>query len=140
MIDQLEAIGRQVVFPIHPRTERALDRAGLLERARAAAQLTEPLGYLDFTALLASAAVCLTDSGGVQKEAYLYRVPCITLRDTSEWVETVELGWNRLVGLDPEGVRAALNGDLPLPGSHPPLYGDGRAARRIADIIAAYGP
>jgi UDP-GlcNAc3NAcA epimerase len=140
LVEVLEAIGRQVVFPIHPRTERALDRAGLLERARAAAQLTEPLGYLDFTALLASAAVCLTDSGGVQKEAYLYRVPCITLRDTSEWVETVELGWNRLVGLDPEGVRAALNGDLPLPGSHPPLYGDGRAARRIADIIAAYGP
>ena len=140
LVAVLEAIDRPAVFPIHPRTRGALEAAGLLGRAVAAATLTPPLGYLEFTALLLSAAVCLTDSGGVQKEAYLYRVPCITLRDTSEWVETVELGWNRLVGLDPEAVRAALNGDLPLPDSHPPLYGDGRAARRIADIIAAYGP
>jgi UDP-N-acetylglucosamine 2-epimerase (non-hydrolysing) len=140
LVEVLEAVDRPVVFPIHPRTERALERAGLLDRARAAAQLTEPLGYLDFTALLASAAVCLTDSGGVQKEAYLHRVPCITLRDTSEWVETIELGWNRLVGLDPDAVRSALNGGLDVPEEHPPLYGDGNAAGRIAGIIAAYGP
>jgi UDP-GlcNAc3NAcA epimerase len=140
LVEVLEAVGQPLVFPIHPRTERALGRAGLLERARASALVTEPLGYLDFTALLAAADVCLTDSGGVQKEAYLHRVPCVTLRDTSEWVETIELGWNRLVGLDAAAVSAALNGGLERPEQHPPLYGDGRASQRIAEIIAARGP
>jgi UDP-GlcNAc3NAcA epimerase len=136
LVKVLEAVERPLVFPIHPRTERALERAGLHARARAVAQLTPPLGYLDFTALLAGAAVCLTDSGGVQKEAYLYRVPCLTLRDTSEWVETIELGWNRLVGLDAGAVRAALDAGPRRPSEHPPLYGDGNASDRIAAAIA----
>ena len=96
LVEVIEALEMPVVFPVHPRTRAALERAGLLERAAAAAHLTAPLGYLDFTALLMSAAVCLTDSGGVQKEAYLHRVPCVTLRDTTEWVETIATGWNRL--------------------------------------------
>ena len=123
-----------VVFPVHPRTRAALERAGLLERAAAAARLTSPLGYLDFTALLVSAAVCLTDSGGVQKEAYLHRVPCMTLRDTSEWVETVATGWNQLAGPRARrgGGRAGLG---ERPPDHPPLYGDGDAAGRIAAVI-----
>jgi UDP-GlcNAc3NAcA epimerase len=137
LVDVLEAIGRPAVFPIHPRTRAALQGAGLLGRAQAAAALTPPLGYLDFTALLASAAVCLTDSGGVQKEAYLHAVPCITLRDTSEWVETIELGWNRLTGgLDAAAVAAALAA-LVRPDAHPPLYGDGDASARIARVVAA---
>jgi UDP-N-acetylglucosamine 2-epimerase len=137
LIAVLEAIGRPAVFPIHPRTLTALDSAGLVGRAEAAATLTPPLGYLDFTALLMFAAVCLTDSGGVQKEAYLHRVPCITLRDTSEWVETIELGWNRLAGgLDAGAVSAALR-DIARPAAHPPLYGDGDASARIAAVVAS---
>ena len=136
LVEVLEAVGLPLVFPVHPRTRAALDRAGLLRRAEAAAQLTGPLGYLDFTALLAAASVCLTDSGGVQKEAYLHAVPCLTLRDTSEWVETIELGWNRLVPLAADEVAAAL-ADVARPAEHPPLYGDGHAAERIADIVLA---
>ncbi|HUZ83588.1 MAG TPA: UDP-N-acetylglucosamine 2-epimerase (non-hydrolyzing) [Gaiellales bacterium] len=138
LVAVLEAVDRPLVFPVHPRTRAALAGAGLLERAAAAAILTEPLGYLDFTALLLSAAVCLTDSGGVQKEAYVHRVPCLTLRDSSEWVETIELGWNRLVPLDAAAVVAAMAG-IETPLEHPPLYGDGHAAERIAGIVAAAG-
>jgi UDP-N-acetylglucosamine 2-epimerase len=136
LVEVLEAIEPPVVFPVHPRTHAALDRAGLWERAEAAAHLTPPLGYLDFTALLMSAAACLTDSGGVQKEAYLHSVPCITLRDTSEWVETIAAGWNRLVDLDAAAVTAAL-ASATRPAEHPPLYGDGAAAARIAAVITA---
>jgi UDP-GlcNAc3NAcA epimerase len=134
LVEVIEAVELPVVFPVHPRTRAALERAGLLERASAAAHLTAPLGYLDFTALLMSAAACLTDSGGVQKEAYLHSVPCVTLRDTSEWVETIAAGWNRLVDLDPAAVVAALASAV-RPAEHPPLYGDGDAAGRIAAVI-----
>jgi len=89
-----------------------------------------PLGYLDFMKLLAHATAVLTDSGGVQKEAYLARVPCVTLRDTTEWTETVELGWNRLAGLEPDAVLAALEG-AGRPDDHPELYGGGRAGQAI---------
>ena len=136
LVEVLDSIEGPLVFPLHPRTEAALSRRGLLERAERAAIVTPPLGYLDFTALLASARVCLTDSGGVQKEAYLYSVPCLTLRDTSEWVETIELGWNRLVEMSPGAVDTAL-ADLSVPSLHPPLYGDGHAAERIAELVAA---
>ena len=136
LVEVIEAVEMPVVFPVHPRTRAALERAGLLERAGAAAHLTAPLGYLDFTALLMSAAACLTDSGGVQKEAYLHSVPCVTLRDTTEWVETIAAGWNRLVDLDPAAVAAAL-ASASRPAEHPPLYGDGRAAGRIAAVITA---
>jgi UDP-GlcNAc3NAcA epimerase len=137
LVEVLEAIALPAVFPLHPRTAGALRTAGLEDRAGAAATLSSPLGYLDFTALLASAAVCLTDSGGVQKEAYLHGVPCITLRDTSEWVETIDAGWNQLAGgLDADRVAAALAA-LEQPRDHPPLYGDGHAAERIAAILCA---
>ena len=136
LVEVIEALEMPVVFPVHPRTRAALERAGLLERAAAAAHLTSPLGYLDFTALLMSAAVCLTDSGGVQKEAYLHRVPCVTLRDTTEWVETIATGWNRLAELEPAAVTAAL-ASATRPPEHPPLYGDGDAAGRIAAVITA---
>jgi UDP-N-acetylglucosamine 2-epimerase len=140
LVEVLEAIGMPVVFPVHPRTRGALEVAGLLDRAAAAATLERPLGYLDFTALVSSAAAVLTDSGGVQKEAYLHSVPCLTLRDTSEWVETIELGWNRLTGgLNAAAVTAAM-ASLSPPATHPELYGDGRAAERIAAVIGASVP
>ena len=86
------------------------------------------MGYLDFTALLVGARAVVTDSGGVQKEAYFLGVPCVTLRDTTEWVETVEGGFNRLVGMDPARGAAAL-ADLSMPAERPPYYGDGDGGR-----------
>jgi len=128
----LEALGEPVVFPAHPRTTAALEAAGLAlpENVR----VLPPVGYLDFAALASQARVILTDSGGVQKEAYWYEVPCVTLRTTTEWVETLETGWNRLVGSDPDAIVAATRNAAPGR-EHPPLYGDGRAAERIADLV-----
>ena len=123
------------MFPLHPRTRARLEAAGLLERL-AGVTLVAPLGYLDFLELARHARAILTDSGGVQKEAYLLGVPCVTLRDTTEWVETVEVGWNVLVDLDREAALAAL-GRTP-PAERPELYGGGRAAERVRDAVSAY--
>ena len=126
-----------VVLPLHPRTKARLEATGLMEDLRAApgVRLVPPLGYLDFTALLLHARAVLTDSGGVQKEAYLAGVPCVTLRDRTEWVETVRAGWNVLVGLDAEAARAALEREPPA--ARPPLYGDGRAGERVVQALLA---
>jgi UDP-N-acetylglucosamine 2-epimerase len=97
-------------------------------------RLTEPLGYLDLAALLSQARVVATDSGGLQKEAYWYGVPCVTMRDTTEWVDTVENGANELVGDDPDLIAAAL-ARAKMPENRPQLYGDGKAAPRIAAVL-----
>ena len=94
-----------------------------------------PLGYLDFMALLLHARGTVTDSGGVQKEAYLAGVPCVTLRSTTEWTETVDAGWNTLVDLDADAAVAAL--ERPPPAERPPLYGDGRAGERVVAALRA---
>jgi UDP-GlcNAc3NAcA epimerase len=127
--------GRSVVFPVHPRTRTRLEAAGLLDRL-AEVTLLPPLGYLDFLELARGARAVLTDSGGVQKEAYLLGVPCVTLRDTTEWVETVEAGWNVLVDLDRDAALAAL--ELEPPAERPELYGGGHAAERVRDVVASY--
>ena len=135
LVELVEALPRPVVFPLHPRTRARLEAAGLLERLEGVT-VVAPLGYLDFLELARHARAILTDSGGVQKEAYLLGVPCVTLRDTTEWVETVEVGWNVLVDLDREAALAAL-GRTP-PAERPELYGGGRAAERVRDVVSAY--
>jgi UDP-N-acetylglucosamine 2-epimerase len=137
LVDLLLAIPLPVVLPLHPRTGARLDAAGLLDTLQASPniRLTPPLGYLAFTALLTRAKAMLTDSGGVQKEAYLAGVPCVTLRDTTEWVETVTSGWNVLVDLDTKAALAAL--DRTMPAERPELYGDGHAAARVVAALDA---
>jgi UDP-GlcNAc3NAcA epimerase len=121
-----------VVFPIHPRTRRALAAAG--GPSVGSLRMIEPLGYYEMLSLLQHARVVLTDSGGVQKEAYWLGVPCVTLREETEWVETVDAGWNRLVGSDPAAIRRAL-ADTDPPAVRPNLYGEGCAAERIAELV-----
>jgi UDP-GlcNAc3NAcA epimerase len=137
LLELIEALPAPVVFPLHPRTAARLDEFGLSERLRAieGLRVRDPLGYVEFTALLCQARAVLTDSGGVQKEAYLAGVPCITLRANTEWVETVQAGWNTLVDLDAPAALAALA--TPLPGKRPALYGDGHAAERCVAAIGA---
>ena len=125
-----------VVLPLHPRTRARLEAANLLGELTAGdrVRVLPPLGYVPFTSLLTRAAGVLTDSGGVQKEAYLAGIRCVTMRDTTEWVETVQSGWNTLVDLDVDAARAALS--APLPRDRPDLYGDGHAGARV---VAAVG-
>jgi UDP-N-acetylglucosamine 2-epimerase (non-hydrolysing)/UDP-GlcNAc3NAcA epimerase len=135
LVELLQRLPRPVVFPVHPRTRDRLEAAGLRERL-SGLELVPPLGYLDFLKLTRHARAVLTDSGGVQKEAYLLGVPCVTMRDRTEWTETVEAGWNVLVDLDPYAAVAAV-GRKP-PAERPELYGGGHAAERVAEILLAY--
>ncbi|MGI9185427.1 MAG: non-hydrolyzing UDP-N-acetylglucosamine 2-epimerase [Solirubrobacteraceae bacterium] len=131
----LSSVALPVVLPLHPRTEARLSAAGLLERLRAApgVRLEPPLGYFELMTLLCHARAVLTDSGGLQKEAYLARVPCVTMRPSTEWTETVQTGWNVLVDLDADAASAALGRERPP--THPQLYGDGRAAGRVVAAL-----
>ncbi len=137
LVELLLAVPHTVVIPLHPRTRARLVDAGLLERVEQAdgVRVVAPLGYLEFTSLLHHARAVLTDSGGVQKEAYLARVRCVTLRETTEWVETVEAGWNALVDLSVIEALDALK--RPVPDMHPTLYGDGCAGERVAAALEA---
>lgn len=136
IVEGLASSPRPVVAPLHPRTEEALKRHDLWERATAELDAIEPVGYLEFVGLLDGAERVATDSGGVQKEAFYLDTRCVTLRDETEWVETVESGWNELVGADAGAIRAALRRTDDLP-EKPALYGGGRAAERVVDEIVA---
>jgi UDP-GlcNAc3NAcA epimerase len=138
LVELIKALSGPVLFPLHPRTRARLRESGLLDALEQSAelQLTEPLGYLEFSALVCQARAVLTDSGGVQKEAYLAGVPCVTLRANTEWVETVATGWNTLVDLDSAAAIAAL--ERAVPSERPVLYGDGHAAERCVEAISAF--
>jgi UDP-GlcNAc3NAcA epimerase len=137
LVELLRALPAPVVLPLHPRTRERLQTAGLLGELEAdeGVHLSEPLGYIEFSALLCQARAVLTDSGGVQKEAYLAGVPCVTLRANTEWTETVAAGWNTLVDLDRDAALAALAAEPPH--ERPALYGDGHAAERCVQAIGS---
>ncbi len=134
IIEALGELGMPVVFPVHPRTEKCLQEYGLLERMPGNVRLIKPLGYLDMLMLMANARKILTDSGGIQKEAYMLGVPCITLRENTEWVETLEDGWNVLVGADKRKIIEALRSSAPV-GVQREGFGNEGASRRILNIL-----
>ena len=136
IVEALTSLDRPVVWPVHPRTAKMLAAYGLEDRvvARGDVRAVTPVSYGVMLALLRGAAGVLTDSGGMQKEAYFFGVPCVTLRDETEWVETVEAGWNVLAGADAAAIVAAA-GRLERPDTHPDLYGDGHAAQRVVAAI-----
>lgn len=120
-----------VVFPLHPRTRKLIDDYGLRHHLEAV-KIVEPLPFLDMVALEQAAKVILTDSGGVQKEAFFYGVPCVTMRDETEWIETVEQGWNQLVGASASAILDAVSQPMQSkPTSTTAPYGDGNAAHNI---------
>ncbi len=135
IIDALFKIADEipVVFPIHPRTYERINRFGLLNKLKKLCVLA-PVSYLDMVALEKTAKVILTDSGGIQKEAFFYSVPCVTMRDETEWVETVELGWNQVVGADVEKIYTAVVKAKKGRKDYSP-YGDGCASKHILQSL-----
>jgi len=134
IMEGLAGSGMPIIFPAHPRTKVALDAAAI--PVASSVTLLQPLGYLDMVALEAAAEVIVTDSGGVQKEAYFAGTPCVTVRETTEWPETVKIGWNRLVGVSPALLSEAVRSFRPA-GERPPYFGDGHAAEKIVSALAA---
>ena len=128
-----------VVWPLHPRTRAVLQQAGILDALAKQVQLIEPIGYLDMVQLEKFARLIATDSGGVQKEAFFYRVPCVTLRDETEWVELIESGWNRLaVPNNSISIISAIDFSLDNFGRDVNPYGDGKAALKITGVLIDY--
>jgi len=133
ILGALSDLPKSVILPAHPRTLKRVEEFGL-EGVVEGIELIDPVGYLDFVRLLDGAECVATDSGGVQKEAFYLDTPCVTLREETEWTETVDAGWNTLVGADPEAIRRDLVGQFDLP-AKPSLYGDGNAAEAIVAAL-----
>jgi UDP-GlcNAc3NAcA epimerase len=134
IVQGLGGSSRPVTFPVHPRTRSVLEAEAISLPAHV--KLIEPLGYLDFAALASQAAAIATDSGGLQKEAYWYGVPCVTLRPSTEWVDTLLVGANTLVDDEPARIAEAL-ATAQMPPVRPVLYGDGHASERVAGVLLA---
>lgn len=137
ILSALSEISMRVLFPVHPRTVKSIKRYRLEKNIADNVRLVNPIGYFDFLCLEKSAHKIVTDSGGIQKEAYMLNVPCITVRDNTEWVETVRDGWNVLVGQNSKKIVDAINNFNPK-GTQSDVFGDGNASGRIKDIIATY--
>jgi UDP-GlcNAc3NAcA epimerase len=140
MVHILEAMGRirdTVIFPVHPRTQSFLRKYNLWDKMPENIIVTEPLGYLDMLQLMHHAKRVLTDSGGIQKEAYILGVPCITLRENTEWVETLGGGWNVLAGASGKKILAAVEQDTTLPPQRS-SFGNGHAAEEILKILVDF--
>ncbi len=137
IISAVGSSGIRTIFPAHPRTSKLMKDFGLNEHFPENITVTKPLGHMDTVWLEANAKRVLTDSGGIQKEAYLLGVPCITLRETTEWIETINTNWNTLVGADPERIRHAIAHFEPS-GYRKKIFGPPGASVRIAKIIDAY--
>ncbi len=134
VVEGINRIPEPVVFPAHPRTRANIEAAQLSFDRHV--RLVSPLGYLELAALASQARVLVTDSGGLQKEAYWYGVPCVTVRPSTEWVDTVEIGANVLVDADPDAIATAV-ANAAMPAERPVLYGDGHASDRIAELLHA---
>ena len=135
IISAIGKSGRTTVFPVHPRTRKCLEEYGLWNTLPLTIIVTQPLGYLDMIRLMSHAEKILTDSGGIQKEAYILGVPCITLRDTTEWVETLEGGWNVLVGGDYTQIVSNIAQSHPISTSQSTIFGSGDCAKRMRNVI-----
>ncbi len=134
-----QSIKRQVIWPLHPRTKAQLDSHGLLENLKKKVITTEPLSYLEMMSLQRTAGLILTDSGGVQKEAFFHRVPCVTVRDETEWTELITTGWNRLCPpLDESSMLHIIESAFGTSGKSTKLYGNGDAAKQIVSILEEY--
>lgn len=134
IVETLNNAPEPVVFPAHPRTVEALKRFDLNFSHNV--RMIDPVGYFDMMVLEENARMIATDSGGVQREAYFMSIPCLTLRDETEWLETVQVGWNKLVGVEKEQILSVWK-DFAPPHDHPPIFGDGTASNKIASIISA---
>jgi UDP-GlcNAc3NAcA epimerase len=139
IVEAFEGISGPVVFPAHPRTVKYLKEYGLFDNLPENIRLTEPLPYLDMLHLMRHAKMILTDSGGVQKEAYILKVPCVTLRENTEWVETLKDGWNVLVGADGKKIVAMARRSVPDVAQQVDVFGEGKSAVVIGELIAGFG-
>lgn len=128
--------GKPVVFPVHPRTKKTLEKLHVSQGASNRLHMIEPISYFDMLMLLKNAEKILTDSGGVQKEAYIFGIPCITIRNNTEWIETIESGWNVIVGADKKKITESILKSSPTTNSSPSeLFGDGKTAEKIVNLL-----
>mgnify|MGYP001160571921 CR=1 FL=1 len=135
IVDAFSELNQMIVFPLHPRTEKFLRLYGLYEKLKYSVILTQPLGFFEFIHLMSHAKIVLTDSGGIQKEAYVLKVPCITLRENTEWVETIEDGWNVLVGTNKSKIIEMVRHFNSSLNTHSNRFGNGNASRIIASKL-----
>ena len=136
ILEAFAALDELIVFPVHPRTQARIAALNLKSKIQNL-KFIDPVGYLDMVRLEQAARMILTDSGGIQKEAYWLGVPCVTLRDETEWVETVQTGWNYLVGAGLQRIVRAVR-TFAIPDQHPALYGDGKAAMRCIVVLQRF--